>query len=167
MTKTETQFQSTPPPKRRETQVGRRRLPSPVSIHSPRRSEGRRGTSDKDPSGYGSFNPLPPPKRPAIFPHLVLSVSIHSPRRSEGRLTRVEPSEWRDDVSIHSPRRSEGRHRTLLESELDKMVSIHSPRRSEGRPVAGILVAKLFKFQSTPPAEARGDRLPPSCAWSI
>ena len=40
-----------------------------------------------------------------------------------------------------------------------KIVSIHSPRRSEGRPEFRGTMVSTNQFQSTPPAEARGDFL--------
>ncbi len=64
------EFQSTPPAEARgdDTAPAVERRASEVSIHSPRRSEGR----------------------PRFHPHrrAVATVSIHSPRRSEGRLAR-------------------------------------------------------------------------------
>ena len=66
-------------------------------------------------------------------------------------------------VSIHSPRRSEGRpHSRGIEHDALCAVSIHSPRRSEGRRSTNSRDIKIVmrKFQSTPPAEARGDDSP-------
>ena len=42
---------------------------------------------------------------------------------------------------------------------VNRPVSIHSPRRSEGRLIIPMVSkgAERSKFQSTPPAEARGD----------
>ena len=60
-------------------------------------------------------------------------------------------------VSIHSPRRSEGRPALAIRPEGYENVSIHSPRRSEGRPWSAVGKVIPESFQSTPPAEARGD----------
>ena len=123
-------FNPLPPPKR----GGRRR----VSIHSPRRSEGR------------------PRQSQSVGACLV---SIHSPRRSEGRPQSGNPSAGQGRiVSIHSPRRSEGRRTSTNPITMSVKVSIHSPRRSEGRPL-GLrgCQRRASEFQSTPPAEARGD----------
>ena len=131
-----------------------------VSIHSPRRSEGRTARALVGLSLEEVFN--------------------HSPRRSEGRLaslrnapalakfqstppaearetTHLAPPELSNNVSIHSPRRSEGRRPVRARARGCPRVSIHSPRRSEGRPVTAPVFAASAKFQSTPPAEARGD----------
>ena len=85
-----------------------------------------------------SFNPLPPPKRG----------ETGWPRSS---LRRSRP------VSIHSPRRSEGRRIDTVTRGQFQAVSIHSPRRSEGRQERDHERPSNTKFQSTPPAEARGD----------
>ena len=86
-------------------------------------------------------------------------VSIRSPRRSEGRCLTVRRRERDIMVSIRSPRRSEGRYPSRPQIHiLPAAVSIRSPRRSEGRygPVGDS--GDSGKFQSAPPAEARGDR---------
>ena len=183
-------FNPLPPPKRGETRRRRRlRRDRGVSIHSPRRSEGRR-------------------LRPRSTDELVhIVVSIHSPRRSEGRrhvfpcpalalmFQSTPPAEARGDVvtcsrpprslsfnplpppkrgetrrcyregshrqvSIHSPRRSEGRRPVSGGRPYIVGVSIHSPRRSEGRRATAAKDSQAKEFQSTPPAEARGDRWP-------
>ncbi len=162
------------------------RYGSPVSIHSPRRSEGRPPRpSVCSRRHHACFNPLPPPKRGETASQveaelLTEPVSIHSPRRSEGRRQSIPsrvaesmfqstpPAEARGDiikrviaavvdVSIHSPRRSEGRLELQPLAEPSFFVSIHSPRRSEGRRARLHPVRAVIKFQSTPPAEVRGD----------
>ena len=84
-----------------------------VSIHSPRRSEGRPRAMRGHVQAVPSFNPLPPPKRGETArrrrPARVRIVSIHSPRRSEGRPHCLPQTIHALHVSIHSPRRSEGR----------------------------------------------------------
>ena len=134
------EFQSTPPAEARgdHGQDCDRRGHQRVSIHSPRRSEGRRvrralqagevrfqSTPPAEARGdlrsactwrwsCAGFNPLPPPKRGETCP--------------------VDPP--------------------AIE---DTKVSIHSPRRSEGRPLVNSMSVIPSVFQSTPPAEARGD----------
>ena len=88
------------------------------------------------------FNPLPPPKRGEIPPR--------SRRRNSS------------SVSIRSPRRSEGRSRKASISVISDSVSIRSPRRSEGRSAGRAVANFKLLFQSAPPAEARGDRDPPT-----
>ena len=179
-------FNPLPPPKRGETRALVWRFTSSgVSIHSPRRSEGRRIGGAVLTTSY-CFNPLPPPKRgetvPVRPPQHDPRVSIHSPRRSEGRHQQASLTRNGQGVSIHSPRRSEGRlprrkccttsrvgfnplpppkrgeTHGLMGFEPVSKVSIHSPRRSEGRlqrQLGGDVPTP--RFQSTPPAEARGD----------
>ena len=113
------EFQSTPPAEARGDpgiRRGRDVGGAQVSIHSPRRSEGRRRRRCNGlASGQiqASFNPLPPPKRGETFSIVErgapVVVSIHSPRRSEGRPGPEGGSRRYRRVSIHSPRRSEGR----------------------------------------------------------
>ena len=84
-------FQSTPPAEARGDRLAVwRELAIGVSIHSPRRSEGRPRAQEIHPKSLNSFNPLPPPKRGETIAHPgplhQFVVSIHSPRRSEGRL---------------------------------------------------------------------------------
>ena len=121
-----------------------------------------------EPSCFGSFNPLPPPKRGETkwwteFLQMDLSFNpLPPPKRGEtfrprrrGVLIRPEfqstpPAEARgdgaNDVSIHSPRRSDSLRRVTISQLLERAeVSIHSPRRSEGR----------REFQSTRPIVAR------------
>ena len=128
-------FNPLPPPKRGETPGMRWRRPGYqlVSIHSPRRSEGRPASSAAR-----------PPKRNGKL------VSIHSPRRSEGRrpLATSRRVLGHTPVSIHSPRRSEGRRR-VTSSASNCFNPLPPPKRGE--------TASIDVFQSTPPAEARGD----------
>ena len=90
------------------------------------------------------FNPLPPPKRGETC------FSICRPRQriTEG-FQSTPPAEAKGDFPWLS----------FVPTVAVRSVSIHSPRRSEGRlhssPSEGIRIA--LKFQSTPPAEARGD----------
>ena len=134
-----------------------------------------------------SFNPLPPPKRGETGARTVvidsLGVSIHSPRRSEGRhvaaisLTAASvfqstpPAEARGDRRFRMvgprglsfnplPPPKRGETCPVRPDVLGRVVSIHSPRRSEGRQASRDLLLGGKKFQSTPPAEARGDAFP-------
>ena len=84
-------------------------------------------------------------------------VSIRSPRRSEGRCRRVALDQVGGRVSIRSPRRSEGRYHHPEHTSGCLGVSIRSPRRSEGRCAAWRCCNSARRFQSAPPAEARGD----------
>ena len=150
-----------------------------VSIHSPRRSEGRLSARHRILPHFPQVLRYAPEMFQSTPPAEARGDSAVAPGR---RVARV-------DVSIHSPRRSEGRHRTTARTmKLDKMrfqstppaeargdyfttpanpyawpklVSIHSPRRSEGRPFrsgnATSYAHRNRPFQSTPPAEARGD----------
>ena len=126
-------FQSTPPAEARGDDVAL------VSIHSPRRSEGRRRPLDDCPASCESFNPLPPPKRGETS---VVGLACHR---------------HADRVSIHSPRRSEGRPRPGAHSKQAPNVSIHSPRRSEGRQTIGAASgAHRHSFNPLPPPK-RGE----------
>ena len=155
-------FNPLPPPKRGETnrpdlKQGSRH----VSIHSPRRSEGRRcgiesagefsegfqstpppkrgETEDEPPTNAAEscFNPLPPPKRGETPSQLL-------PSRSASSFNPLPP-----------PKRGETQVQVPIAPRL--RVSIHSPRRSEGRRCQYSGAGMIFEFQSTPPAEARGD----------
>ncbi len=53
------------------------------------------------------------------------------------------------------PKRGETRGSQCVEQAFE--VSIHSPRRSEGSPGVVNVLSRPLRFQSTPPAEARGD----------
>ena len=185
-------FQSTPPAEARgDLRLGlARRGVAGVSIHSPRRSEGRLGgdapTFESQAMGFnplpppkrgetaysqlpGSaqscFNPLPPPKRGETLglgceSHVPLEFQSTPPAEARGDFAGLW--EWDvDGVSIHSPRRSEGRLALTAVSFGRSRVSIHSPRRSEGRRVEKSRQDEArYTFQSTPPAEARGDGSP-------
>ena len=132
-------FQSTPPAEARGDLPESVTVASPVkvSIHSPRRSEGRQLVSRTRSSRSTSFNPLPPPKRGETDRH-----------RNGGQLKEFQstpPAEARGDVDPRdSPRRirrfqstppaearGDGVRNGPSASALS--VSIHSPRRSEGR----------------------------------
>ena len=156
-----------------------------VSIHSPRRSEGRREVPDlrlvaiafqstppaeargdvsdsvASESHASCFNPLPPPKRGETSPSRLSAFNINGfnplppPKRGETSDGRGE--RCGDPVSIHSPRRSEGRPARDGLDDIGFVVSIHSPRRSEGRQLTEAQKVEARMFQSTPPAEARGD----------
>ena len=108
------EFQSTPPAEAR----GDQRRPGPrmareVSIHSPRRSEGRPSLGPRArPSRR--FNPLPPPKR---------GETCWSQRRAV-----------RDERFQSTP-----------------------PAQARGDPLTPTSISCYREFQSTPPAEARGD----------
>ena len=179
-------FNPLPPPKRGETLVPVWELVFwAVSIHSPRRSEGRRrcsARSDRRASfqstppaeargdsmerntaeAISSFNPLPPPKRGETKKNPLrqaqgIRVSIHSPRRSEGRLGDRLRAERRLRVSIHSPRRSEGRRRGPTDAtRVPRFNPLPPPKRGETVTTA-LGMRATPEFQSTPPAEARGD----------
>ena len=130
-------FNPLPPPKRGETQVPAR-IVVLLQFQSTPPAEARGDSfSPRQEAATLGFNPLPPPKRGETF------------QEREGRAI--------DLVSIHSPRRSEGRHEFTLPKRPRLKVSIHSPRRSEGRRLSSVWLPKHFQFQSTPPAEARGD----------
>ena len=143
-------FNPLPPPKRGETAVVVVRRPSvEVSIHSPRRSEGRRDRRRHAVARRGA-------------------VSIHSPRRSEGRRPLLIRPTVLLEVSIHSPRRSEGRPGESGRCHLlNPKVSIHSPRRSEGRRGSrSMQKGNLWGFNPLPPPK-RGETRPclfPLCA---
>ncbi len=117
-----------------------------VSIHSPRRSEGRPGSRDQPRPRRPCFNPLPPPKRGETNWCL-----------SEGpacwTFQSTPPAEARGDMAGG---RRRGAHRSSFNP-------LPPPKRGE----TDMLVwhaPSLVMFQSTPPAEARGDRtfiLPP------
>ena len=110
-------FQSTPPAEARgdcrQTKV--RRSHQAVSIHSPRRSEGRHPVRRTSPAVIRSFNPLPPPKRGETR----VAQTDRRARTSFNPLPPPKRGETLDlpwfaipiEVSIHSPRRSEGRRR--------------------------------------------------------
>ena len=150
------QFQSTPPAEARGDRQGLTtwcRTPLQVSIHSPRRSEGRlRGLRlSAQERQRKSFNPLPPPKRGETMARdRVTACTVRHyrfqstpPAEARGDHPRNPASQRRrlEDVSIHSPRRSEGRpHSAQLgfRSGQSGSVSIHSPRRSEGRQATGV-----------------------------
>ena len=141
-------FNPLPPPKRGETCLWTARSrPCEVSIHSPRRSEGRptglRNATEKW-SELTKFQSTPPAEARGDRPSRQRAtaapsgVSIHSPRRSEGRQVGMKLEVDTEIVSIHSPRRSEGRPGGFPRQRgtaAPSGVSIHSPRRSEGRPV--------------------------------
>ena len=142
-------FQSTPPPKRGETHHTARystvAAPNRVSIHSPRRSEGR-------PLAWAamisctnwSFNPLPPPKRGETLPGCGngtwTAFQSTPPAEARGdspsRLSRLGGAISVSFNPLPPPKRGEtvsknpGRTRTRY---MHRRVSIHSPRRSEGR----------------------------------
>ena len=163
-------FQSTPPAEARgdrRCHRCRNRSRGEVSIHSPRRSEGRRRFL-RLASSLRCFNPLPPPKRGetsavGAVGATAKRVSIHSPRRSEGRLLlAVHSGTTKRGVSIHSPRRSEGRRRSHgSPGKGDTGFNpLPPPKRGETCDVDSEFV-HLGQFQSTPPAEARGDAVVP------
>ena len=81
------------------------------------------------------------------------------PKRGETELPKITHS--RDTVSIHSPRRSEGRPLLCGRSNSRRFASkLNGELGSHGS-------AKAYKFQSTPPAEARGDPEPSLVRVSI
>ena len=185
ITTSETSFNPLPSPKRGETLLlETSQHPRQVSIRSPHRSEGRRGT--------GKF------MKDGFF------VSIRSPHRSEGRHSIMEDTDNTEVVSIRSPHRSEGRPmvsgivrsrngfqsaplteargdackmeqpeymkcfnplpspkrgETTIQNTIDHLenVSIRSPHRSEGRPIEQRFFPYGIEFQSAPLTEARGD----------
>ena len=135
-------FQSTPPAEARGDGLGSAaswKCCHEVSIHSPRRSEGRPALPLREAVDTSRFNPLPPPKRGETTrtrPACAISIRgfnpLPPPKRGETWRTRRECQHvWK--VSIHSPRRSEGRPLPRPRILLSIKVSIHSPRRSEGR----------------------------------
>ena len=115
-----------------------------------------------------SFNPLPPPKRGETRAHEgtgtgTWEVSIHSPRRSEGRLCSPKtlmrrlrptfqstpPAEARGDKSDNQHHATSSCFNPLPPPKRGETVSFFDGTNT------------AFPFQSTPPAEARGD--PPRC----
>ena len=143
-------FQSTPPAEARGDHATARipRLPDRVSIHSPRRSEGR----------------PPGTERKA---HL-RGVSIHSPRRSEGRppLDRSLSKRIASFNPLPPPKRGE----TLSLLAPDAVARGAFPGAGIGGfnplppPKRGETTRRRKdrgknSFQSTPPAEARGDHV--------
>ena len=133
-----------------------------VSIHSPRRSEGRRGRGDVIYQTPKSFNPLPPPKRgeTRAFDHHHIAFEWFQstpPAEARGDLThgrswgsprcfnplpppkRGETFRILDGLSLPlsfnplpPPKRGETA-RSQRFNACPLRVSIHSPRRSEGR----------------------------------
>ena len=106
-------FNPLPPPKRGETATTEATTNQrEVSIHSPRRSEGRRVSK--------------------VTPCVGKEVSIHSPRRSEGR-RELFGRGFQGEVSIHSPRRSEGRPATenVYSAERTSFNPLPPPKRGE------------------------------------
>ena len=132
-------FQSTPPAEARgdATPLAPSPLTDPVSIHSPRRSEGRRAIR-RAVDRLGLFQSTPPAEARGDIP-----ASLWLPAVLVFQST--PPAEARGDLPY------------LVDSLTGVDVSIHSPRRSEGRPVKRTRRRLWVKFQSTPPAEARGD----------
>ena len=156
-------FNPLPPPKRGETPAG---CPGTSTSHS--------------------FNPLPPPKRGETTLQERVnekSVEFQSTPPAEAR---GDPSGGRlrstHDVSIHSPRRSEGRRREKVNVApvIECFNPLPPPKRGETSPVfCQAQRSRGFnplpppkrgettvtdggsgytsRFQSTPPAEARGD----------
>ena len=144
-----------------------------VSIHSPRRSEGRpwmhrpegwkrrvfQSTPPAEARGDASFSstsPLsmfqstPPAEARGDVKVLVpFEVSIHSPRRSEGRqkcgCLHCRPT--RGFNPLPPPKRGETARRARRFNPLPP------PKRGE----TAVPHSVLQEFQSTPPAEARGD----------
>ena len=88
-----------------------------------------------------SFNPLPPPKR---------GETVLGLRQASGR---------RCFNPLPPPKRGETSAIRAVPKSMPDIVSIHSPRRSEGRRFGSIIRVAKYWFQSTPPAEARGDVL--------
>ena len=106
-----------------------------------------------------------------LIPALELFGHLSLPDDGEGRREAIERYAHLFEVSIHSPRRSEGRPQSKIAPLAVTEVSIHSPRRSEGRPGDRDRVSRVYGFQSTPPAEARGDclvrrSLPPALSFN-
>ena len=161
-----------------------RRLSRRVSIHSPRRSEGRRpitssptrrrkfqSTPLAEARGDNlledllesdrSFNPLPSPKRGETRTvHSVSNsspVSIHSPRRSEGRPRQDEPTH--PPHSRFNPLPSPKRGETFVCIGPSSTNVFQSTPLAEARgDLLRVLVrVSRMRFQSTPLAEARGD----------
>ena len=89
------------------------------------------------PAADDGFNPLPPPKRGETLRSVKLATHLQS----------FNP--------LPPPKRGETAARAYARN-ADK-VSIHSPRRSEGRLSSPDQGSTRSMFQSTPPAEARGD----------
>ena len=136
-------FNPLPPPKRGETAY----LSTPsfrpgirvVSIHSPRRSEGRHRAADMA-ERHEEFQSTPPAEARG-------DNQFKDAVRTVEQFQSTPPAEARGDGSEVV--------RVCLPAGA---VSIHSPRRSEGRHLAHSYKARRCElFQSTPPAEARGD----------
>ena len=133
-----------------------------------------------------SFNPLPPPKRGetiGVASKIIDGLEFQStpPAEARGDLSHpavadptdafqsTPPAEARGDfvtlgircesIGCFNPLPPPKRGETLRKAwaDLSIEVSIHSPRRSEGRRPTVSEATSSPWFQSTPPAEARGD----------
>ena len=160
---TDVQFQSTPPAEARGDWPGTseraRRCACFNPLPPPKRGETVFPVAQ--PFEQEGFNPLPPPKRG----------ETRQPRGSVNSISRFQstpPAEARGDVGTNlsfrtatvgfNPLPPPKRGETFAVRNISRLlvVAIHSPRRSEGRLARRESPARS-KFQSTPPAEARGD----------
>ena len=110
------------------------------------------------------FNPLPPPKRGETCVVNGITVPrarfnpLPPPKRGETR--KVWPHVMHAYVSIHSPRRSEGRQQDQYKMPMQKRFQSTPPAEARGDQPGTFLTWGYDEFQSTPPAEARGDARP-------
>ena len=138
-------FQSTPPAEARGDTASVSRMPAMVC-----------------------FNPLPPPKRGETVWLLrtgrVVLWWFQSTPPAEARGDAVPSGRTTVTDSgfnpLPPPKRGETCESDVIRASFG--VSIHSPRRSEGRQLYSSACLTTEGFQSTPPAEARGDGRP----WS-
>ena len=181
-------FQSTPPAEARGDAV-EIELPSVdashVSIHSPRRSEGRRSINGASGSAgsfgfqstppaeargdaalranasmVGCFNPLPPPKRgetPRPFRRAAPGSSFNPlPRRSEGRLFSFSCLRARQGFNpLPPPKRGETLSPSRALRARQGFNPLPPPKRGETRVLAVHQTTQRVSIHS--PAEARGD----------
>ncbi len=107
-----------------------------VSIHSPRRSGGRREHGRPSSGWIRGFNPLPPPKRRETISCAVLGAFFQfqstPPAEAEGDVAFAQRARrTRSFNPLPPPKRRETLH--SRREPAAPGVSIHSPRRSGGR----------------------------------
>ena len=155
-------FNPLPPPKRGETLADLLEKRGVVMFQSTPPAEARGDFTDKTGISHNrGFNPLPPPKRGetatcSLRRHQMGFNPLPPPKRGETIAIPAAAQPQPGFNPLPPPKRGE----TLghIGAANPGVVSIHSPRRSEGRLAERRDPASEGKlFQSTPPAEARGD----------